>query len=142
MRSFALSLIALLPLLGGCSSEPYQVAPVSGRVTLNGKPLAKASVTFAPVPTKGSDEPGPSSAAITDSDGRFTLKTIGKDKAGAVVGKHLVRIALLGDTPAPADDRPIQERGQLPMKYNAKTELEFDVPAGGTDAADFPLKVP
>jgi hypothetical protein len=142
MRSVTCLPILLLPLLGGCSSEPYRIAAVSGRVTLNGKPLANASVTFAPVPVKGSDEPGPSSAAITDADGRYTLRTIGTDKTGAVVGKHMVRIALVGDTPDPADDRPIKERGQLPMKYNAKTELQFDVSAGGTDSANFDLKVP
>ena len=31
---------------------------------------------------------------------------------------------------------------QLPLKYNAQTTLEFDVPADGSDKADFDLKVP
>jgi len=39
----------LLLALAGCGGASYQVVPVSGKVTLNGKPLAKAHVTFAPI---------------------------------------------------------------------------------------------
>jgi hypothetical protein len=128
-----------LPLLVGCGSG--KTAPVSGRVTLNGKPLVNASVTFAPVGEKGSQEPGPSSAGKTDADGRYTLELIGgQGGSGAVVGKHKVRIALQGELPT-SEDRP-ETLKQLPLKYNGQTTLEFDVPAKGTDAADFDLKVP
>jgi hypothetical protein len=136
-RTFLLLPLAL-PFLAGCGSS--KIAPVSGRVTLNGKPLAKASVTFAPVGGKDKKEPGPSSAGITDGDGRYTLTLIGQDGRGAVVGKHMVRIALQGEGDT-ADDRP-EGLKQLPLKYNGQTTLEFEVPAGGTDAADFDLKVP
>ena len=67
------------------------MAPVSGPSRLNGKPLANASVTFAPLAAAGTMEPGPSSAATTDADGRYTLTLIGKDGRGAVVGKHKVQ---------------------------------------------------
>jgi hypothetical protein len=140
MRRFVILPLALL-LIVGCSSEPYKIAPVSGRVTLNGKPLAKASVTFSPVASKGNDEPGPGSAGRTDADGRYTLKIVGKETKGAVIGKHKVRIALMGEDVDPSDDRPRREK-QLPPKYNAETKLDCVVPAGGTDAADFPLTVP
>lgn len=133
-------LVILLPPLAGCGGDPYKVAPISGTVTLNGKPLANASVTFAPVATGGTIEPGPSSAGTTDADGRFTLELIGKDGRGAVIGKHKVRISIREDAD-PANDDPVKVQ-QLPMKYNAKTTLEFDVPADGTDKADFNLKVP
>ncbi|HVK18990.1 MAG TPA: hypothetical protein VM533_18815 [Fimbriiglobus sp.] len=130
----------LLPVLMGCSSDPYKVAPVSGVVHLNGKPLANTSVTFAPVAAAGNLEPGPSSAATTDSAGRYTLELIGKNGQGAVVGKHKVRISIREDADI-SNDNPVKVQ-QLPMKYNAQTTLEFDVPAGGTDKADFDLKVP
>jgi len=135
------AILLLLPLAcclsAGCGSS--KVAPVSGRILLNGKPLAKASVTFAPIGGKDK-EPGPSSAAITDADGRYTLKLIGQDGNGAVVGKHKVMVALLEER-AENDDSPIKLK-QLPLKYNGQTTLEFEVPAGGTEAADFDLKVP
>jgi hypothetical protein len=139
-----LSLLSLpLLLLAGCGGEPYKVAPVSGRVTLNGQPLANASVTFSPVATGGNLEPGPGSYATTDTDGRYTLKIIGKESRGAVVGKHKVRIALVEQERDPSDDRPKRTTvKQLPEKYNAKTTLEVDVPDKGTDSADFQLTVP
>jgi hypothetical protein len=133
--------LLMLPLacafLAGCSST---TPPVSGRITLNGKALAKASVTFAPVATKGEMEPGPSSAAITDEDGRYTLRLIGQSGKGAMIGKHKVMIALQEEVDT-SDDKPVKLK-QLPLKFNGQTTLEFDVPAGGTDKADFNLTVP
>jgi hypothetical protein len=133
-------LVVLLPPLAGCGSDPYKVAPVSGTVSVNGKPLANASVTFAPVAVAGTMEPGPSSAGTTDANGRYTLALIGKSGKGAVVGKHKVRISIREDAD-PSNDDPVKVQ-QLPMKYNAQTTLEFDVPAGGTEKADFALKTP
>src|SRR5437868_3725711 len=95
----------LLPLLTGCSGEPYQVASVSGRVTLNGKPLDHAGVNFSPLATKGSLAPGPGSYAVTDPDGRYTLKLVGPDTKGAVIGKHKVSIIVVEEENT-ADDRP------------------------------------
>jgi hypothetical protein len=133
--------LVLVPLLvAGCGGDPYKVAPVSGKIMLNGKPLAKASVTFSPVAVGGNIEPGPSSTGKTDAEGRFTLTLIGKDGSGAVVGKHKVRVAMLDETDT-SIDLPDKTR-QLPLEYNGQTKLTFDVPAGGTDKADFDLKIP
>jgi hypothetical protein len=130
----------LLPLLAGCGGEPYKTAPVSGRVTLKGKPLANAAVLFQPVATPGNNEPGPGSAGTTDADGRYALSLIGKDRKGAVVGKHKVQVTMMAQDTNPADDRP-QRTKRLPPGYRGKkTKLECNVPAGGTDSADFDLK--
>jgi len=137
-RTVFLLLSLALAALAGCGSS--KIAPVSGRVMLNGSPLARASVTFAPIGGKNNQEPGPSSAGITDADGRYTLSLIGQDGRGAVVGKHKVRIALQEELDT-ADDRPVKLK-QLPLQFNGQTTLEFDVPPGGTDAADFNLKLP
>src|SRR5437763_1564807 len=141
VRSFSILAFALL-LVVGCKEERYAVAPVSGRVTLNGKALPNCEVMFQPVHTAGNYNPGPGSYGITDADGHFTLKLIGKETPGAVVGKHKVRFSMRGDPGDPSDDRPrvAKVSVQLPAKYNdIEGKTEFEVPAGGTASADFPL---
>jgi hypothetical protein len=143
MKVSRLSLLAALLVLAGCSKGPYDVAPVSGRVTLNGQPVANVAVMFQPMAAGGNYNPGPGSYGITDADGRYTLKLIGKETAGAVVGKHKVRIENYTDPGDPSDDRPrkaVKHANPIPLKYNqGEAILDFDVPAGGTDKADWPL---
>ena len=81
---------ALVAVAAGCGGE--KLAPVSGVVTLDGAPLADASVTFQPVAQGGIDA-GSGSYAKTDAEGRYTLRTVTGDRRGAVVGKHVVRIS-------------------------------------------------
>lgn len=139
MRRSILSLFPVVTaILAGCGSD--KTAPVSGRITVNGNPLANASVTFAPIGSKDNQEPGPSSAAITDADGRYSLRLIGQEGKGAMIGKHKVRIALQEELDTTTDE-PVKLK-QLPLHYNGQTKLEFDVPAGGTESANFDLKVP
>jgi hypothetical protein len=125
-------------LLAGCGFGPYKIAPVSGRVTLDGKPLANAAVVFSPVATSDNKEPGPGSGGKTDADGRYTLTIVGKGTRGAVVGKHKVRVTMIPDVD-PADDRP-QRPKPLPPRYSGKnTTLEYDVSASGSSSANFEL---
>jgi hypothetical protein len=140
----ARSLLGLAALFAlGCGSGKR--APVSGTVTLNGAPLAGATVTFQPIAPKGSIQAGDSSLGKTDESGKFTLRTT-KGRNGALVGKHRVSISLLNPQVGDSDARP--PRGgwpladKVPPQYNAKSDLTFDVPPGGTDKADFPLKSP
>jgi hypothetical protein len=138
-----LFLLPLAIVLAGCGGgDGLKTAPVSGRVTLNGKPLADAAIVFSPVARRGGNNyPGPDSGARTDSDGRFTLMLTGKDVRGAVVGKHKVRITMIPDADS-ADDRPHHFK-QLPKQYSGKdTKLEFEVPADGTKTANFELTEP
>jgi len=142
-------LILLAPLAvvcAGCSSGDYKTAPVSGQVTLNGKPVENVEVMFQPVATDKSFNPGPGSYGITDADGRYTLKLIGKETKGAVVGKHKVRIDNHTPPGDPSDDRPVQRPKfavTIPAKYHlVEAKLEFDVPSGGSTSADFQLTSP
>ena len=127
----------------GCNGKPYEVAEVSGRVTLDGNPLPKASVTFVPMASKENLNPGPTAQGNTDANGRFKLH-VDPATPGAVVGKSRVYITTLLSDPV-ADDRdaggPVKRvRDRVPEKYNKKTELVYDVPAGGTAEANFALK--
>jgi hypothetical protein len=130
-------LVLLLPLLAGCGGSSNFV-PVSGRVTLNGKPLANVAVVFSPVGSRGNNDPGPSSGGVTDSDGRYTLTVTGRNTNGAVVGKHKVKFSPSQKDDS-ASDRSTKYKSPLPGKY-ARKLLEYDVPTGGTDKADFELK--
>jgi hypothetical protein len=132
-------LLALLPLATGCGDS--SIVPVSGRITCGGQPLANASVVFSP--QSGEKNPGPSSQARTDKDGRFTLQLATGKGSGAVVGKHKVSItAYEGDdggvVSSGSDMKPFRPE-LLGDDYNAKTKLTFDVPSGGTDDANFNL---
>jgi hypothetical protein len=128
-----------LVFLAGCGGS--NVAPVSGTVTLNQKPLAHATVVFQPT---GGGDPGPGSTGTTDATGRYELKVMTTGAPGARVGKHTVAITAYageGDEQSSAPPAPGKEfrKALVPEEYNAKTKLTFDVPAGGTAAANFDL---
>jgi hypothetical protein len=146
MKVSRLSLLVALLVLSGCSKGPYDTASVSGRITLNGVPVADAAVMFQPVAPEGNINPGPGSYGITDADGRYSLKLVGKETPGAVVGKHKVRVENYTPPGDSSDDRPLKRSKQatsIPLKYNrGEAILEFEVPAKGTDSADFELKSP
>lgn len=128
-------------LVAGCGGP--SVAPVSGTVTLDGKPLANAAVHFQPKATDNNLNPGPGSDAMTDDNGNYTLKVVTTGQEGAIVGKHRVEIAKFARTREidPNSDRQAAlPRNLVPAKYNDKTELECVVPAGGTKTANFDLK--
>jgi len=71
------------------------------------------------------------------------LFIVGQDRPGAVVGVHQVSIStqVSTDPTGTRDDLPSTPE-KLPARYNSETTLSFDVPAGGTDKADFKLTVP
>ena len=131
-------------LVFGCGSGKY--APVSGKITLNGKPLAGAIVSFQPIAKEGSIEAGIGSAGTTDENGAYSLK-VATGENGACVGKHRVMISQHAIDDTEDDARPKgggpRQVDKIPSRYrDAKTELTFDVPSGGTDKADFDLKAP
>jgi hypothetical protein len=134
------SLLLGLGLFVGCTGGGGKFAPVSGSVRLNGKPLAGASVGFEPVVADKATY-GPGSHALTDAEGRYTLKVTAENITGALVGKHTVRISL-GDAPKDDPTGVHLTRELLPARYNSRSELSFEVPSGGSDAANFDLKRP
>jgi hypothetical protein len=131
------SLIALIVWIAGaatvgCHSD---VVPVSGRVTLNGKPLAGADVIFQP--RGNSKEPRPAgtgSTGHTDEEGRFSLRMVEPNKAGAVVGDHVVTIATSTDAPATATVKG----SPIPHVWRDGSR-QFRVPPGGTTKANFDI---
>ena len=142
MRCRSLFLAVPAVLLSGCNSEPYQIGQVSGRITVDGRPVEQAGIMFQPVATKDNINPGPGSYGITDADGRFTLKLVGLEKKGAAVGLHTVRFENYTPPGDPHDDRPRRPAKPaipIPGRYNRiEPLLEFEV-RPGTNEANFEL---
>jgi hypothetical protein len=76
------------------------LVPVEGRLTLNGEPLADATVSFAPVDL-GSDKHGAS--GVTDANGRFVLKT-NIESVGIAPGDYKV-VVIKKDFATPLDKK-------------------------------------
>lgn len=136
----------LLSAVAGCGSGPRYV-PVSGTVRLNGQPYKDAVVTFQPMATPTNSNPGRGSSAYTDESGHYELLTF-EGGPGAVAGKHRIRIATKGaeiqiDPEKGSDDNASAGRNlkvdPIPRSWNAESEQEFEVPAGGTKQADFDI---
>jgi hypothetical protein len=127
----------------GCGSSRF--APVSGKVTLNGTPLAHATVIFQPLGEPGSLHAGEGSTGKTNDQGEFTLKS-STGMAGALIGKHQVSISALDPKVGAHDTRPPRggwpKADKVPARYNTKSELTWDIPRGGTNKADFELTAP
>jgi hypothetical protein len=122
----------------GCSGG--KIAPVSGKVTLDGQPLAGATVVFQPISSDKNVNPGPGSQGKTDEQGVYSLKMVGEGTNGAKVGKHRVEISkFVRDKSDPESDRGGRPRDIVPSRYNLKTTLTCDVPPGGRRDADFEL---
>jgi hypothetical protein len=133
-----LGLVALVLLCAaGCGGS--NIVPVSGRVTLDDKPLPNATVHFHPL----SEEkyPGPSSAAKTNAQGEFTMKLATSGTPGALVGKHKVIITAYDSDAIPnSSGGGIVPKGLVPRRYNVDSELTFEVPPEGSTSANFDLK--
>jgi hypothetical protein len=134
-------------LSAGCGSGPKYV-PVSGIITLDGKPYGEAVISFQPVATDKNPNPGRGSSAETEKDGKFVLKT-DEGKVGAVPGKHKVRIMTRGadllaaydptkGTPDGIVTAPTP-RGKPDPIPNEWRDKDFEVPPEGTDKANFEI---
>jgi hypothetical protein len=134
---YCLWLLAV-PMALGCGGGG-KTASVSGRVTLDDKPLRKAKVNFQPMGREGDNNPGGGSYAVTDDDGRYTLKMVFGDREGAVVGMHRVEISAFDHEVDPKNDRD-RARNLVPPQYNRESTLRFEVKSGGTQDANFDLK--
>jgi hypothetical protein len=131
LRSLTVGTALLSALLSGCNSD---IVPVSGRVTLDGQPLANAVVTFQPIRDSSAEPPtATGSVGQTDAEGRYVLRLVDPDIAGALVGEHVVTIST-AMTSAVEGEPPGGER--LPEAWLDGSQ-RYTVPASGTVEANF-----
>jgi hypothetical protein len=121
----------LLFALAGCGDGAPPSVPVEGVVTLDGKPLAEATVALSP---QRATNPGPYSAP-TDATGHFVFD------GGVAVGDYFVTITTVKaapyvpeGTPAPPPQKEI-----VPSAYSGGT-MTLTVPAEGAAASNFDIK--
>lgn len=110
-------LLAVLPVVAGCSRP--ELLPVSGVVTLGGRPLAGAQVLF--MPARG----GRPASGPTDDQGRFQLGTY-RDADGVAPGEHAVAISLYRT-------RPLRR----PLDFASPQAGLADLPRTSTQAPEF-----
>lgn len=142
--------------LMGCGPSGPDLGTVKGKVTMFGRPLPNALVTFEP--TDG----GPVATGPTDEEGNYELFSAGRK--GAKVGPHRIVITTIqppqeadnsqealarsSDDPAymaqalggPAQYKKAEEfKEKIPAKYNTNTELKEEVKSGSNEF-NFDLK--
>jgi hypothetical protein len=107
--------VAMLAL--ACRQRGPELGDVRGTVTLDGRPLARATVIFEP--TNG----GHASKAVTDAVGRYQLVYL-RDTTGAIVGSHVVKVSTA------SEDNP---KERVPARYNKQSTLAADVKSGANE---------
>ncbi len=121
-----LSIVSLVFVsLAGCGDGGPRLVSVSGKVTLDGKPVPGAIVTFTPTAAGGSNSLGK-----TDASGNYTLE-FSQDKKGALVGEHVVEIATkkISKADLPDDGSVVDQSAyvEIPAKYRKRGALTATV---------------
>ncbi len=101
-RSYLLLCVALIPSMGCSDGRPLRV-PVSGRVLIDGEPVAHGNIRVFP-------ENDRAASGELDAEGRFELTTYEKAD-GCVLGTHTVTVNAL--EPINANE----QRWHAPKKY-------------------------
>ncbi|WP_437191689.1 carboxypeptidase-like regulatory domain-containing protein [Planctomicrobium sp. SH527] len=141
-----LSVVTILCAAGCSRDSDSRLVPVTGRVTVQGKPAGGAHLFL--YPADGKSNP---SEARSDADGNFAVETSGKP--GVAPGEYKVTISYLMNrdktvyTPKPEDMDLEQLRMQgkvvesLPAKYTdlQMTELKIVVTDQGNSEVKFDL---
>lgn len=116
--------------LSGCSPPGLSLDSVSGNVTFNGEPISEGRIQFRAV----DGDQRAFNAAI--ENGRYKIETL--------PGKMTVEIIASRPVPGkfdesnPGEKVPVGEM-YIPERYNSKTELTAEVPAGGAKDLNFTL---
>lgn len=112
--------IAAVLFIVGCDAGSG-LSPVTGTVTLDGKPYPNAQVRFVP-------DTGRPSIGYTDQSGAYSLIYI-RDEMGAAPGNYRVDITTVHVSESDSDGGK-EPPEKIPAKYNKTTELKADVQPG------------
>ncbi len=117
---------------GGCGPRSNR-RQISGTVTLDGQPVDRGNIEFAPI---SAEQPSASGAMVIA--GKYTIPP----RSGLAPGKYTVRI--YWPVPLPADQSPnaprVVPRERVPAKYNVRSELTVEVRPGQPNTFNFDLR--
>lgn len=133
-RRIILAACAILAILaGGCGRDyGYQTAPVSGVVTVDGKPLEEGTVMF--FPTEGKMASG-----FIGEGGKYSLSTY-EPNDGAIVGECRISVQVITGA-GEANEMKTPPPSPVPSRYGTPetSGLSCTVKAGETN--DVPLEL-
>lgn len=137
-RNLGLSLaLALSWFAAGCSEAGPARQPVSGTITLDGKPLTLGTITFAPLD-------GTTAATAPIQDGAYRLSR----SEGPAPGRYQVEISAVQPTgkriahPDLPSETIDEVRNIVPPNYNVQTELAVEIKPDGDQTLPFELSTP
>src|SRR5262245_31792909 len=106
----------LLPLCAvSCNREKVpRLGSVTGTVTMDGQPVANATVIF-----DGANAGEPAAFGRTDSSGKYELY-YSRGHKGTTIGEHVVHISTYDETGD--DDKRQVQKETIPTQYNMKSE--------------------
>ncbi len=165
LQNLAIALAVLVAVAGCQPGSDFNLAEVSGTVTMNGEPMPNVHVIFYPKATAENPDSGPYSEGTTDAAGKFSMTTR-YGNPGSVIGPNRVEFeyadideemlnaaeeeqeaaeasGIEADAATISASKEMQQklknRPNIPAKYGSDSELEFVVPKEGTTTADFDL---
>ncbi len=143
----------IVALLAGCNSSDFPpTMPVSGTVTMAGKPLERLSISF-----QLEGAAARTGFGVTNEKGEFQISTFDQND-GALLGTHTVTISDLPEKSAAAEKntdptalygqpggmfgKPVKKKSRIPEKYaHPKTSgLQATVTEAGPNQFTFELK--
>lgn len=124
------SLVVLL-FAAGCGDDGPERGNVTGKVTLDGEPLEGADLEFQP-------KEGSPSYGTTNDDGKYKLMYT-RDKKGAMVGEHTVKITT-STTATDANGNEIRVPQRVPPEFSQQGVVREVEPGG--NKFDFELRKP
>lgn len=120
-------LMSSLVLLASAGCGGRDVGQVEGTITLDGKPLAEASVTFTPLNATGGESLA--SSGVTDNNGKYSLSLVIDEDSGAVIGKHKIVIAKIFESESDVMTDQEMQNANLPFH-----DFTFEVKSGSNEA--------
>lgn len=119
--------VCMLIVLSGCGGSSNNLAEVTGKVTLDGKPLTTGSVMTMP-------EHGRGARGTIDSTGSFTLST-NELGSGASIGLHHIGVVAVEEAVNLSPEAP--RKSLIPTKYASPetSGLTIDVKQGEANEA-------
>ena len=136
MRAKRVTAVCVVVLaIGGLTGCGPSLVPVEGTITLDGKPLAGATIGMELV---DGEKDFRLFSGETDANGRYAMRPFERGGEGALVGEYRVMIRSVKAPPG-ANEMTVLPKEPVPAEYQNGSKA-LTVPEGGITNADFAIK--